>query len=560
MTRLVLVDDPARLTQAPRGHGLVALSPAVELAAERAGASWTRLEEYVDWREVEADGAETYARLLEACDVLDRSLEAPVSTRWHFRALKIVVDGFRLRALAGTELVARTQPREALLLVRRGSLALEALGTVLAQRGVSVRVETAAVEAVETEPHRSRLRGVLPRRRAKRRDAPLVGLVDSLYGIPPVADELRARGADVRFVVPRPAVARRVEPIDFAGCEELRSLFVLDGVDLFAAAEPRLRALLAEDLRRSTAMFAAARAELERLRPDVLLGSVYAAPGAKAAAAAARELGIPVAVSRHGELGLRDVALAPHQDLDAVDVTLCWGAFEEAFVRRHRPRALDTLVVGAPSIDVDEANAPARAEIRARLEIAERESVVLYVANDVSGDEWVTGYRQPFDSDYVRHQRAILAGLVETRMLPVLRPHPSPDDGALEAWAREAIPRLRVVREHPFPALIHLADAVVLDFPSTSLVQALRGSARIYVIDHPLCRWEPDVREHLAAHDIALVTAAELGAKLRADADLGLIRPTSYPPEAREPFSASGEGTAAQRAAEAILRLAAQGS
>lgn len=554
--RLAFLDDPARLAAVPRGYGLVAATPAVELAAERSGHSCTRFEDHIDAASVEQDGRQTYDALMAACDALDGVHGLPASAHWHFRALKIVVDGFRTRGLATVNLVADTQATEALLLLRAGSLALDVVGAALPRLGVEVVVDAARGAPIARSAGSSRLRSLAARARRRRRTgSPAVGLVDDLYGMPAIGAELRARGAGVSLFVPRPA------PVPGSGIDmnvdELRALFAAGGLDLFDVAEPRLRTVLAEQLPRSAAVYLGARAELANSRPDVLLGSVFASPRAKAVAAAARDAGVPSVVSRHGELGLRHILLSPLQDLDTVDVELCWGSIEQAYVERHALREVQTFVVGSPTVDADEALAPPRTVIRSRLGVGEREQVVLYVPTDVSGDEWVTGNRAPSDSDHVRHQRSVLAALVDTRMTPVLKPHPAPDDGALEAWARDAIPRVRILREERFAELIHLADAVLLDFPSTSLVQALRGSARIYVVEHPLSVWEPGVREHLAEHGVDFVDVAGLSARLRADTELGKLGPLAYPQEAREPLSAAGAGTAAARAAEAVLEVVA---
>ncbi|MGH3050039.1 MAG: hypothetical protein ACRDLK_07765, partial [Gaiellaceae bacterium] len=110
-----------------------------------------------------------------------------------------------------------------------------------------------------------------------------------------------------------------------------------------------------------------------------------------------------------------------------------------------------------------------------------------------------------------------------------------------------------------FVDAIHLADAVVLDLPSTTLVQALHGSARIYVVRNPITAWEPGVIEHLEAHGVRFAAVSELPRVLREDLAAGLLDgPTSYSPEAREPLLAHGQGTAAERAADAILHIVSE--
>lgn len=120
----------------------------------------------------------------------------------------------------------------------------------------------------------------------------------------------------------------------------------------------------------------------------------------------------------------------------------------------------------------------------------------------------------------------------------------------LEAWASRRGEPITFIRDVGFAELIHLADELVLDFPSTTLVQALCGSSRITVVRHPVTAWEPGVLEHLAAHGIDAVDPGDLAKAIREPGVVVRRR------EALEPLAASGPGTAAERAADAVLRIA----
>jgi hypothetical protein len=114
-----------------------------------------------------------------------------------------------------------------------------------------------------------------------------------------------------------------------------------------------------------------------------------------------------------------------------------------------------------------------------------------------------------------------------------------------------------VIRQPNFAQLIHLADVVILDAPSTTLAQAVFGSAHINIVDNPVFRWERGVREHLERHGVIFSTAEAASRRIKESFGSGVLdRPAAYGPEARAPLVAGGPGDAARRAAEAVLAIA----
>lgn len=160
----------------------------------------------------------------------------------------------------------------------------------------------------------------------------------------------------------------------------------------------------------------------------------------------------------------------------------------------------------------------------------------------------------PTDVLNLRAQQAVLSSLAaQERFDVVVKEHPSVLDSHLEDWCEARLPgRVRFLYGPTFARLVHLADAVVVDYPSTSLLQALFGRARILVTDDPISEWEPGVREHLSAYGVLFVPPEAVGDPLP-----GLeLREAPYPPEALEPLLAAGPDTAATRAADAVLEIA----
>lgn len=561
--RLAFVDDPARLADVPEGFAVVALDPFVAIAAPDA----VPVDAHLDDMEVEALGEQTLERVDAICDALDVAAGAApesgtpsVTARWRFQELKTVYDGMLTMGLGAVRVARALHADEALLLARPGSLAAAVLPVALESIGVVTRTSAGGAAAVPAAPGPSlgvRVAAARTRvRRMWRPRRPRVLCLDSAYSVPAIAAALRARGADVLLWLPPPRTPRRGRPPDLSGLEPL---FQLAGLDLWPAVHDRLRSFVELGLAADDAALCAAEAAVRRDRPDVLLGSVYAAPVAKAAAAAARAAGVPTVAARHGELGTQALPLMVFNDLDVVDWVLCWGAWEARFGEHYGPRPVRAEIVGAPMIEQAAAEAPGRLESRRRLDLGDEETVVLFAPNALSGDAWFAGRRAPLDLGHVRHQVALLEELLSLDgVRVVVKEHPQwAGAGPLDAWARSTGAHAAFVRDRPFAELVHLADALVLDFPSTTLVQALHGSSRLYVVRHPITVWEPGVVEHLERYGVRFVSPPRLAAELRADLEAGVLTtPATYPQEAREPLVASGPGTAAERAADAIVRIA----
>jgi len=560
---LVFVDQPSRLSELSVGDVLVATEPEVEIVAAQQGRDYVRLWGHVDPLGLEADAEAGYEPLVRACAAFDSQLGSGASASWHLREIKVVLEGVRSRWLAAESLVAALAPSTATLMLQGGTLAHDVLAHGLPALGLEVRSSTVAAPAATVPPvetsRAARLRGWLSwhRRPPRRSGSPLVVCSDTLYGVEPIAAALRARGADVRLLVPPPI--RTPPPVlPRAGLDAFAGLFAVGRVDLAPVGLPRIASLLERGLPESAAAYEGALRALERFAPAAVLGSAFEAPRLKAVAAAARMKHVPVVVSRHGEMGARHDPSGAYQDIDAIDIALCWGELEARQVAEYASRPIRTVVVGAPSIETE--TAPERALIRAELGFGEAEVLVLYLPVAFDRGAWLANRAAPNESDHLLHQRRILSALASVPgITPVLKTAPTSPGGIVNEWLFAAAPHARVVSGHPYSELVHLADAVVVDFPSTTLVQALRGSARIFIADHRAMIWTTGVREHLTRYGVVFAEPGKLTERLAGELAGGLLEgPHTYPKEAIEPLLASGPGTAAERAVDAILHIVSE--
>ena len=583
-SKIAFVEVPEQLTEVPNGYRIFSLAPAVEAALKGSACRPLFPEDYVDQVEVEREGIENYKRVEELCAEIDGILartvdEVSVSSlqplRWHYFWLKIAYDAFLIRERQIRSLLDAERPAEVLYFKRvepdparewisqSESIYCQLLDVFLPARGVMGRRLEPVRESrgVRIGPAHSNGRFELGRlrrgavRRARRaleavsrvRARPngrRVLCLDYDYSVPIIAEELRLAGYDVWVWAERQPVHRLGSPgesfdvsdaaADGADAGEawraieesrqIRELFVRDGVDGWDAMAPRLRAFVERGTSDVLSVFRSAQKAIDPIEPDAVLMSMASEAREKTICHAARLRGIPSVVSRHGELGNREFPIAVYQDVDAVDWCLAWGEWEAAWTAKYGRVGIRTAVVGSPMIEAGIEAAPARDQVRRRLGYDPDDRIVLYVPTSLSGNHWYASYRTPPDNVYFRQGLQIVQSMLDLEGWKVaIKVHPVDPSLPFDVWLRGAdlAERVSVFGEPPYRELVHLADAIVIDFPSTTLIQAMAGSARIYLVDNDLFRWEPGVAEELEALEVTLCGAGGVGGSIRADIAAG---------------------------------------
>jgi hypothetical protein len=583
---LAFVERPEHLERVPNGFEPVALSPLADIAGDL-----RRPECWVSQDELEARGEENFERVRSLAAQLDELLGDPRTGirpgRWNAFWLKVLYDELMLKAhIARTILTSEspaavavfTQEREpppGVVLSDYESVYADVLECVAPAAGVGL--QRFPYGPMRSRGHvllRTAQRGLRTAHAARRALAwsgqrseygrGRVLCLDFSYGVPAITAELRQRGFEIWIwpagarvhrlgghALGSPARARpRAPASNWRHDHELARLFELEGLSIWPPARRYLERVVRHDVHVGLRAHAAAQSVLESLRPNAVLTSIASYARERAICDAARQAGVLSIVSRHGEFGMRDVPIVAVEDLEIVDRALCWGEWEAQLTHRYGGARVATDVVGSPLIEAAAAAAPARRPVRASLGIGSEDRVVLYVPTNLSGNHWYASGRSPTDTVYFSHQIDVVRALLTLSGWRIMiKEHPSIIESAISGWCqRFASERVAVVGGN-FADFVHLADAVLLDIPSTTMPLALRGSAAVYVINHPIAKWEPGVREHLEGHGIAFLEPGDIAARLSADDPKG---PRSYPREASAPLVADGPGTAASRAADAI--------
>jgi len=588
VTALAFVERPEQLRLVPPGHRVVALNPAVTVEAELAGREFTRPEEYVPDEEIESGGLANFAHVESIARAIDE-LAAQVTKdeeitpgTWGFFWLKILFDAVWLRARYVEAILDRDQPSSILYfrlepapdddpVTTKGSIYNTVVASASAKRGLATRrIDSPPAGAKATPPILSRLiraaraRAGSARRRAhlelagRRKGRSRVLCLDYGYHVPHVAKELRRAGWDVEVWTGLDSADAPFAELLWAAMlasPQMRDLFVRNDIDLWEPALPHLRRLVVTELSAAAAEYKYALEYLQQNPADVVLTSMVFNGVQNARCTAARRAWIPTVVHRHGAVGLRDLPLGAFVDL--TDWALCWGDWEASWVTHHTNGRVTPVVTGAPFVEAAAAAARSRRTMPRKLGEGQ-ETVVVYAPTALSGNGWYANRRAPSDGSYFDQQKQIVADLTALDVSVVVKEHPGEDDPSpLARWCAHAYGgSVSIIRRPPFADLVHLANAVVIDAPFTTLVQAMFGTAHVYVVDHPVIDWSPGVVNHLRAHGVRICATEELGEQIRRDAANGRFeKPALYDDEARGPMMSGSAPGSAVRAARALIAI-----
>lgn len=306
-------------------------------------------------------------------------------------------------------------------------------------------------------------------------------------------------------------------------------------------------------VRRAFALF---RKVQRRHRILAVLRTSSSTPVAHAFNRAAQAAGVPVLVWQHGMITRRPVIsqMRDYADMMTSDAVLAYGREPAAAYQASSPRFPRARVVANGSAAIESFRAlgpriPMPGPVR-----------LLFATTNYVGNDWSLGY-WPGASDRLlyRDQCTLLQGLLplvrEGRAVLRIKVHPDTSHGE-PPWVTSlaGVPGVGLVRgRSSFAQHISWCDAVLLDFPSTTLLQSLAARRPTFVLSR-YSRMSEEAEALLARSAIASVDAANLSRAVGAYALAGRF---DADPDNGEFLSACGvaSGDSAWRAALFARRM-----
>lgn len=204
-------------------------------------------------------------------------------------------------------------------------------------------------------------------------------------------------------------------------------------------------------------------------------------------AAVARRNGIPVISWQHGAQGFNYAPIMPHVEMAGSDSHLVFGEGVRDTFREAEDR-FGCRIRTAGSAELERLAAVKRTEVP-------RFRVLYATTNYYENDLYVSSPSLLQDNELFRSQKAILTVLGESGVKTAFKLHPAPFHYEnLREWLRaRRYPNITIpeqdrpiFRHEGIPHLLQRSETVVLDFPSTTLLQALAAGKTVFVLTRHL--------------------------------------------------------------------------
>ena len=534
--RIFLVQSPADASAAAQcakdTDCVVALTPSAMFALEQRGRAFQIPEDYCPRETVFEVGMSNYHRARQIASQIDNVLDqfagdsAELGVKpgeCSFQAIKNFLDVLCVRALELHHLVRAYSASEIVSWTCRPTLALpdgriggEATYSTIVDRvrfGVAHRSagdptdQTAgsarlgwkewiaafprlfgAVSAWRWQGYKlpALLRTIYPRPRA-------VLLVGDGYGWYEFAGILASAGYSFLRVPEQHPYwfkegVHRLPPATAQAClQELESrsdflsLFELEDLFIYSAFRPWLQTLLARVAGACWEAAARVSTMVRRSRVQCVVTASLVAPTGVAIAAACRQQGLPILTWQHGGAGHCYNPSFRYQDLDIADIYLAWGpGVKSCYEADATETGTDIRVIGSVY--------PTRKRLDVTFQVKKSGRRILYATTNYYEDRLYVSLKPAFsDRLFWRTQRAILDVLgqqcaKDDEIIVKLHPNPRCSAPPLEEQARAAGYRIRfIVSERTFLDLAQEADATIVDWPQTTLMEALATDAHLFI-------------------------------------------------------------------------------
>ncbi|HTY53453.1 MAG TPA: hypothetical protein VMB35_09715 [Methanomicrobiales archaeon] len=251
-------------------------------------------------------------------------------------------------------------------------------------------------------------------------------------------------------------------------------------VDISPLFRERLVPILREYLEIAPSLAMDIRERLARIRPRAVLCGTKSGWRDQLLARCAEEEGVPVVSWQHGAQGFFRAPMMQYVELRHSSVHLCFGGKVRETIRREFGGEAPREVVPVGSYQLQElasSRGPGYAD-----------PDILYATTSYLGNYLYTGGigEEVFrDIDFWETQKAILTALGMGGRETVFKLHPGDTpSGHLQGFlAAKGFPNITVVRgERSFTDLVRNAGTVVLDCPSTTLLEAIAAGCDVLVL------------------------------------------------------------------------------
>jgi len=254
----------------------------------------------------------------------------------------------------------------------------------------------------------------------------------------------------------------------------------LGKIDIAPLLKEKLKLILEEYLQLAPLQAEEIQGRLARVRPRAVLCGTKSTWRDHLLARCAKARGIPVISWQHGAQGFFRAPMMRYVELNNSDTHLCFGEKVREMVKRE--------FRGEPPQNVIPVGSYQLQELAMDTTEAPREFEVIYATTSyLHNNLYVGGIGEEVfqDIDFWETQRSILEVLGKSGRKTVFKLHPGDSQSAhlREFLSEKGFPYITVVKnERSYTDLVRHAGAVVLDCPSTTLLEAVATKRDVLVL------------------------------------------------------------------------------
>ena len=285
---------------------------------------------------------------------------------------------------------------------------------------------------------------------------------------------------------------------------DVRSCFVYNGIDLYPLLRERIEFLIRMGVPACLTAFEEASGAIKTKKIKAVLAPYFITPTSHSIARAARNMGVPILTWFHGPGGITDHATIHYMELMSSDICMSYGPMlSKNYLNRAKGYKTKIVPVGSSRLDCIKRKAN---RVKSKLpddisgKIHDRRACLVYATTHYyENDFYFCVFPPQSDNMLYRTQLEMIdgiGGLNDAEAIVKLFPGGHHRDPPLREYAEtKGYRNMKWVKDVPsFVDLLDRCDVVVLDFPSTPLVEAVAAGKPVFLLTKYLEIWKPALK------------------------------------------------------------------
>lgn len=340
-----------------------------------------------------------------------------------------------------------------------------------------------------------------------------------------------------------------------------REYFKEGGIDLYPLVEGRIRYFLSNIVPASLRAYERASRIFRRKKLHGVLNAVKSTSIAKSIAKAAQDASVPVIAWQHGDLNYVPIYSIAYDDLLVTDFFLNWGESNNKLMTDMAQEiglCTKQMPVGSASLDSIRCSAGRnlREGVLSSLGLEDRGNVIVYATTMYYLSHTANFNKVPWSDNHIYEgQKTILDNLETIKATKIAKLHPTMVYivHQLDSYCRER-GVMPVRYEHSISDLFSIADAIIVDMPSTTVLEAVARDVPVFCLTKNLGITE-EAEELLRKRAVCSDDPDALMDKVKEFSRSGRYEADVNNDEFLEAYGTPLDCKASERAAEAVDKI-----